>query len=374
MPTHVLLTGATGFLGAALVERLLAADPTLELLALVRARDDEDLRRRHARIVEALDPASRPRLTAVRGDVSAPRLGLDQRAYDALAERVDRVVHVAAAVRFDRPFDEARRVNVGGTEEALALCRRIRARGGTGRLDYVGTAYVAGDRTDLVGEEELEAGQGFRNTYERSKFEAEQRCRAARAELPVVIARPSIIVGDSRSGHTSSFKTIYWPMKLLVRFYGRWRAVLPRVVRLPVRPDCLLDLVPVDWVADAVAHLFASEAAAGGCYHLAAGPGAASIERLVNLACDHFEVARLGYLDPAGPVRYLGRGARLILRPTAPGLARNGELIMAYTRRNPRFDITHARAAGLSPPPIEDYYARLLSFAYGTDFGAAASP
>jgi len=364
--TRALITGASGFLGREVVAALV--DGGAELVALLRARDAADLAQRLARLVEPLPEAARARVQAVRGDVALPRFGLSPVEHAALAERADRVVHVAATTSFDHPLDEARRINVGGTDGAIALARAIRARGGPGRLDYVGTAYVAGDRTDLAREDELDVGQGFRNTYERSKCEAEKRVREAMRELPAAIHRPSIIVGDSRSGVTTSYKTIYWPMKLLVRFYGLWRPVLPRLVRLPVKPDCRLDVVPVDWVAQAVARLYASDAAVGGCFHLAAGPGAATIEELVNLCCDHFGVARLRYLDPDGPLRHLARAARPILRRAAPRLAKNGELMLAYTRANPRFDVTRARAAGLAPPAVADYFHRLVAFAFARDF------
>ncbi len=286
-----------------------------------------------------------------------------------LAARVDRALHVAATTSFDHPLEEARRINVGGTRGVLEFCRAVRARGGSGRLDYVGTAYVAGDRTDVAREDELETGQGFRNTYERSKLEAERLVRDAGRELPVVIMRPSIIVGDSRTGQTTSYKTIYWPMKVLVRFYGLWRPVVPRLVRLPVSPGCHLDVVPVDWVAGAIAKLFASEQAKGGCFHLAAGPRAPTIEHLVNVCCDHFGVARLRYLDPAGPIRFVGRAMRPILRAVAPRLERNGELMLAYTRQNPRFDVSQATAAGLIAPDVDEYFRRLVAFAFAEDFG-----
>ena len=365
----LLITGATGFLGRELVRRLLEDDASLEVVALVRADDDLALARRRARLAEGLPEGCARRLSAVRGDVEHPRLGLADADDAMLTARCDQVLHVAASVRFDLPLEEARRINVGGTDEVIALCRRIRARGGEGRLDYVGTAYVAGRRDDLVMEDQLDGRRGFRNTYEQSKFEAEGHCRAAREELPIAIHRPSIIVGEASTGRTTQYKTIYWPMKILVRFYGRWEAVLPRLVKLPVNPECVLDIVPVDHVARAVAALCRRAEAVGKTFHHAAGPDAATIRQLTDAACDHFGVARLGFLDPAGPVRHVGRALRPILRRVSPRLAESGESILAYTRSNPRFDVTNARAAGFVSPSIHDYFVRLIEFAQGTDFG-----
>ena len=121
-------------------------------------------------------------------------------------------------------------------------------------LAYVGTAYVAGERTDLVRESELAVGQSYRNTYEQTKAEAEALVRSRLGSLPGVILRPSIIVGDSRTGVTSSFKMMYWPLKIYAR--RLWRTV-------PGYPDAVLDIVPVDFVAAAVARLAFDEAALG---------------------------------------------------------------------------------------------------------------
>jgi hypothetical protein len=153
------------------------------------------------------------------------------------------VIHSAATVRFDHSLDEARRINVEGTRRVLdfaAGMRQLRS------LAYVGTAYVAGERSDLVRESELAVGQSYRNTYEQTKAEAEALVRSRLGSVPGVILRPSIIVGDSRTGVTSSFKMMYWPLKIYAR--RLWRTV-------PGYPDAVLDIVPVDFVAASVARL-----------------------------------------------------------------------------------------------------------------------
>ena len=113
---------------------------------------------------------------------------------------------------------------------------------------------MAGERTGLVRENELVVGQTYRNTYEQTKAEAEALVRSRLGSIPGVILRPSIIVGDSRTGVTSSFKMMYWPLKIYAR--GLWRTV-------PGYPDAVLDIVPVDFVAAAVARLAFDDAALG---------------------------------------------------------------------------------------------------------------
>ena len=157
----VLITGATGFLGRELVQHLLVRYPSLHLVALVRAADDAALAARRSALADGLAPHEEARLHAVRGDTTAPQLGLTGHDRDAALERVERVIHCAASIRFDLPLDRARRENVEGTRSVLDLCRALRARGRSGRLDHVSTAFVAGTRAGLVGEEELFVASGL---------------------------------------------------------------------------------------------------------------------------------------------------------------------------------------------------------------------
>ena len=187
------ITGATGFLGRELVLHMLAADPAAHLTLLVRGRDEAEAQARGLSLLTgqlqgaALADAS-VRVAVVRADLEREGLGLTPRAYAELAGRTVGVIHGAASVSFSLPIDEARAINVEGTRRVLDLARQAGA-----HLDYVGTAYVAGERTGLVLETELECGQGFRNTYERSKCEAEALVRSRVGEQSLTIYRPSII-------------------------------------------------------------------------------------------------------------------------------------------------------------------------------------
>ena len=191
----VLLTGATGFVGREILSRFLARDDR-HIYALVRADNDDDAAGRL--------PAHE-RLTAVAGDIEDPETRLS----DGTGERLRREVgmlHCTASVSFDLPLPESRRVNVEGTRHVLDFAR------GCPRLERACIdAYVAGEPGRLFREDELAVGQRFRNPYERSKFEAELALRSEGAGLPLQILRPSIVVGDSSTGRTSSFNVLYGP-------------------------------------------------------------------------------------------------------------------------------------------------------------------
>jgi nucleoside-diphosphate-sugar epimerase len=232
-------------------------------------------------------------------------------------------------------------------------------------LAYVGTAYVAGERADLVHENELVVGQSYRNTYEQTKAEAETLVQSRLGSLPGVILRPSIIVGDSRTGVTSSFKMMYWPLKIYAR--RLWRTV-------PGYPDAVLDIVPVDFVATAVAQLLFDDAALGRTVHLCAGPrGSATIQQVAQRAAEYFQVPEPRYIDPKfffaalRPLLFLslwGRKRRVL---------RDGRAYRDYFSMRMQFDTSNAdrllQAAGVCPPPVLDYLDRLFQYCVASDWG-----
>jgi nucleoside-diphosphate-sugar epimerase len=159
---------------------------------------------------------------------------------------------------FGRPEEVYRAVNVEGTRNVIEL-----AAGGPRPIPvvHVSTAYVCGDRHGVVLEDELSTGQSFANAYERSKHDAELLVRAAMDRgLPAAIVRPSIVVGSGRSGVTREFTNVYVLVKVLVE--GRLSVV-------PANYDAVLDIVPVDYVAGAIADVTRRvEEAAGRTFHL----------------------------------------------------------------------------------------------------------
>lgn len=355
----ILVTGSTGFLGVQLVRELLERRPDATLALLIRPSATHSSQQR----AEAfLTPEQLARVQVFSGDVSQPRCGLDDAAYSQLQSETTRVIHSAATVRFDHSLEEARHINLGGTRNLLDLAesaRRLRS------FAYVGTAYVAGERTGLVREDELALGQGYRNTYEQSKAESEAYVQTRLGSLPGMILRPSIIVGDSRTGVTSSFKMMYWPLKIYAR--GLWRTI-------PGYPDAVLDIVPVDFVARAVEHLLFDPAALGQTVHLCAGPQAsATIEQVALRAMHFFHGPRPRFVDP----RLFYAAVRPLLSLALWGrkrrVLRDGQAYRDYFTMRLQFDTTHAerllQPAGLSPPHVLDYLDRLFAYCVASEWG-----
>ncbi len=362
----ILLTGATGFVGMAVLARLLERSER-DVLVLVRATSQSQADARLNAVLGSLFDAPerhRGRVRAVCGDLTAPGLGLGADR-EWIAEEVREVVHGAASVAFDLPLAEARSINVEGTRQVLDLAQDCAARGeGLRRITYVSTAYVAGNRHGLVREAELDVGQGFRNAYEQSKHEAERLVWSRRERLPVTIVRPSIVVGERGTGWTASFNVVYSPLRAFAR--GTYPV-------LPGRRDAVLDIVTVDHVADAILALAASPAAAGGTFHVVAGEQATTLGELGCLAAGRFG-RRAPRLVPLRIYRSVLHP--LILRYADPDTRRRlvrSEVYFPYFSLDLRFDDHRARELldplGVRATPLREYFDTLIDFAEAARWG-----
>jgi long-chain acyl-CoA synthetase len=354
MPHATLLTGATGFVGMELLAQLAAADER-PIYALVRAADQEAADARLAAVRTAVfgdAGAHAERLFAVPGDLERSRLGLPARRRAELAANVGEVVHGAASVSFAAELPAARAVNVEGTRRVLELARELP---GLRRLVHVSTAYVAGGRRGVCDPAELDVRGPHRNAYERSKAEAEALARAAMDTLPVSVARPSIVVGHSGSGWTSSFNVLYGPLKAFA--HGGLR-VIPGRRRAPV------DVVPVDHVAREVLGLLRDPGPAGRTLHVTAGPQATTVGELCDMGSEIF-----GRPPPRiVPSRAYARLVHPLLVRTGPPARRRavqrGEVYLPY------FDVRCTFAAEDSAAPmLETYFEQLCAFAVHAGWG-----
>ena len=326
----ILLTGGTGFLGMEVLVRLLEQTDH-EVLCLVRAPDQAGADERLAGVLATLyrDPSRfAGRVHALPGDLTEkiPAPGRD----------LDLVCHCAASISFGLPLEEARAINVEGTRKILDLARDAGAR----RYVHVSTAYVAGTWPDVFREDMLDEGQGFRNTYEQTKWEAEHLVADRGADFEsTAVARPSIVMGESDSGWTPAFNVLYWPLRAFAR--GLFDQV-------PARPDGRVDVVPVDYVADGIAKLIESDAT--GTFNLVSAAEASTVDELSELACTHFDRPRPPYVDTGafGDVTADVHGA----------------VYLPYFDMDVVFDDTRTRELlGLQAPRLRSYFDTLLDYA-----------
>jgi nucleoside-diphosphate-sugar epimerase len=186
----------------------------------------------------------------IEGDITQSDLGMDSDDAATVRYETTDVFHLAAVYDLAVDRDLAMKVNLEGTKNVNEFVKGLKL---LKRYNYISTCYVAGKRTGVIREEELEHDKGFRNFYEETKYLAEMEVEKLKAELPVTIFRPSVVVGDSTTGETTKYDGIYYLILYLRKAPYLLRAI--NVGNKSVR----LNLVPVDFVVNAIAELSMDE-------------------------------------------------------------------------------------------------------------------
>jgi thioester reductase-like protein len=337
----VLLTGGTGFLGMELLARLLAAEEGPEIVLAIRACSDADAEGRLsatlARLFEERPPSAR-RLRALPADLTEVGLGISGAQRAALASTVERVVHCGGLSWCGSARADARAVNVHGTRRMIDLARTLPR---LQRFVHVSTVFVSGRYSGVFRESDV-GGVNFRNAYEWSKLEAEVAVVMAR-DIPSVIVRPSILVGESDSGWTAGLNVAYWPLRAIAQ---------GQLARIPATAHGIVDIVPVDYVAAVVERVLFAPAAAGR-FHAVAGESALTVEKLLT------EVSRQLQVTPPA-----------LVPPGAVSADPPVSVFAPYLDAATRFDDSRARLlmTGGAPDPVE-YLPRLSEFARVAEWG-----
>ncbi|UGS37444.1 SDR family oxidoreductase [Capillimicrobium parvum] len=336
----IVLTGGSGVVGMEVLARLLERGED-DVIVLLRAADADEADRRLHTILGRLwrTVPARDRVRAMPADVTTPRLGLSAGDRHEIAATADRIVHCAAAVGFDQPLPDALAINALGTQRVLELGRDMPE---LRRIVHVSTAFVSGRYDGCFHETQLIAGQGFRNTYEQSKHLAERLVSSS--ELPVVIARPSIVVGSADTGWTPAFSALYLPLRAFAR------GLLDRV---PADPAGIVDAVPLDYVAASLVHLLDAPGIEGRTFNLVAGDRAATVGDVLGLAQTRFQQPEPTF----APLRRAGKADALV----------------PYFDVRTTFDDRQARelleAQGIVAAPLDALFERLMDYAEATRWG-----
>jgi len=342
-----LFTGYPGFIGQRLIPRLLELMPDAGIRCLVQQKFLEQAQH-DVRALEQAHPSARGRLELLVGDITLPGLGMDASAAGRLKDEIVGAYHLAALYDLAVARGVAMRVNVEGTRHVVRFLEGARR---LERLDYVSTAYVSGDRRGVFRETDLALGQRFNNHYEETKFLAE--VDVAKSGLPCAIYRPGIVVGDSRTGATAKFDGPYYVLAAMEKTPSP--GLFARVGSGAGRPN----IVPVDFVIEALARLSCLPTSIGHTYHLTDPEplDAATLSRLLADALGRrFTFVRMPRFVAAaalglGPVqRYLG------MPPS----------VLPYFDHGCLYDSSQA-SHDLAPldvrcPPLVEYLDRLVAF------------
>ena len=289
----VLMTGFPGFLGSALLPRILARREGATAFCLVQPHW-KDLATQRVAEMEAEHPHTAGRITLIVGDITVPGLDIDL-VDRARIDGVGEVWHLAAVYDLSVPEPVAHKVNVGGTANVIELCLALPH---LERLQYVSTCYVSGDYAGEFPEDELDLGQGFLNHYESTKFEAEVLVRRAmKAGLPATIYRPGIVVGDSQTGETQKYDGPY-----MVAEYLRRIPVVSLIPRVGDFHKVRVGLVPRDYVIGAMDALSGMEKSLGRTYALT-DPNPPTASEVLEIFAHYFDRRVIQVPLPLAPTR-----------------------------------------------------------------------
>ena len=272
MSDGILVTGATGFIGRAIVRRLLADGR--RVIAVARPRDGQSARAR----MDA-DVARGGRLAVVEHDFGRQALSATDVAW--LRATVETVIHAAGDTQFyPADVDEFRAGHVHGPVALLAALAGGRLR----RFAHVSTAFVCGDREGRVLETDGDVGQRFHNVYERVKLDAEAALtrQAAHTEVDLVVLRPSIVVGDAPVTAGGGPSNLFFDAVRLLAAAAALGGV--DGLRIPGAPDAPFNIVPIEYVVDAALALATDRSAGGGAYHLVTSEPPTQSETLAWIA------------------------------------------------------------------------------------------
>jgi len=270
-PRTVFLTGATGFLGSHLAARFLQQGH--RVLVLARSSKNASATQRVQEILHDVGVTQFENLTVLEGDIAASDLGLTDALRRKVTEGTDEVWHCAASLSFQQEDrGEIFRMNFDGTRHVLDLVKETPER----RIHHISTAYIAGKRSDIVLETEIDVGQEFKNPYEESKCQAELLIADEHRTGKVVasVYRPSIVIGDSRSGRVTHFHGVYAFIRALWTALQRLRrrSQQSRATHLPLRvlgiQTQTLNFVPIDYVVEGMFEISRRPESIGGTYHL----------------------------------------------------------------------------------------------------------
>jgi thioester reductase-like protein/predicted lipid carrier protein YhbT len=357
---RVLLTGITGSIGSWIARKILLAGN--ELLAVVRADSDAAA---DSRVKAALNVVGAGDLfrnvEVMRGDICLEGLGLEPKIYDAAD--ISLIIHCAAILEFGEDFAElSRQVNVEGTANVLELAEKLRV-----PLCHLSTAYISGERTGTVYENEIDVGQKFHNTYEQSKCRAETMVSewSQRTGLDSFVFRPSIVVGDTEGGRIMNFDGLY----NLMRFFDNVGSIVGKTeFRAVGNPEATKNFVPVDYVADAVWHIVRHSSP--GTYHIT-NPSPMRLYELRQIFTDLFDLPGARFVHQSDFQKTQANRLERMYQETTSNY-------QPYFMREPVFDRTNTNRAlrdtSLEIPQIDaEFFSRLLDYARSVKWGKRCS-
>lgn len=266
MNKSILITGSLGSFGRVLTEELMKNYEFVNLL--VRAKADLQP---VDRVKAVFGDAAMHKIKVFQCDLKEENLGLSKTDYQSLTKETTHILHAAASTRFDLTISEARDSNVKTVENILVFaenCHQLK------KLGFVSTAFVAGKRKGVIHENELEHNEGFLNTYEESKYEAEKIIQTKKGKLPIIIFRPSLVATTSKGDDGNPMNAVVLGLKLIRK------GLLPV---LPGEDTDRLDIITSTNAAKKISELFHKDINLQDTYHIVSSLESPTIRDLINI-------------------------------------------------------------------------------------------
>ena len=343
----VFLTGFPGFIAGRLLKHRAQGDARFLLLV-----QPQLLERAHRELEQLAHQTEKPlsNFLILEGDITQTNLGLSSTNLELARSEATTIFHLAAIYDLAVAREIAMKVNVDGTRNVNDFARAIPK---LRRYNYISTCYVAGKRSGAILETELQHDAGFRNFYEESKYLAEVEVDALKSELPITIHRPSIVCGDSVTGETAKYDGVYY----LIHYLRKWPSVL-RLLNIG-NSDVTLNLVPVDFVVEAMVTLAKDEGAVGKTFQIA-DPNPLTTHDLFNTIARCLTGKESSFTIPGALVE---PGLMLPFSPAISGLPHHG---VPYFFLKQSYDTTQARELleprGLRCPPFASYVGTIVDY------------
>jgi NAD(P)-dependent dehydrogenase (short-subunit alcohol dehydrogenase family) len=356
---HYFVTGATGFIGRRLVKALLARKGAV-VHFLIRAESAD-------RAQDLLDywGVDKSRAIAVPGDLTQPGLGIAKSQQQRLHARIKHFFHLAAVYDLKADPETQERVNVQGTRNTVAFANEI----GAERFHQVSSIAAAGLYEGIFREDMFEEADELDHPYFKTKHDSERIVRSE-CTVPWRIYRPGIVVGDSTTGEMDKIDGPYYFFKLIQRM----RQILPPWVPTIGLEGGRINIVPVDFVIDALVHIAHLRGKDGKCFHLV-DPTPYRVGDVLNVFARAGHAPAMALRVNAALLGFIPRGVKKSLLALTPvrrirhavmkdlGLP---EDILTFINYPTRFDCRETQAAlqgsGIEVPRLEDYAWRLWDY------------
>ncbi|WP_309045648.1 SDR family oxidoreductase [Marinobacter sediminicola] len=352
------LTGGTGFIGRFLVEKLLARGGTVHLLVREQSLGKLDALREGWGVDES-------RVKAVIGDLTSKNLGIDAKTLKALAGKVDHFFHLAAVYDMGADEEAQQATNIEGTRAAVNAAGAMKAK----HFHHVSSIAAAGLFKGIFREDMFEEAEKLDHPYLMTKHESEKVVREE-CKVPFRIYRPGMVVGHSKTGEMDKIDGPYYFFKMIQKI----RRTLPQWVPTIGVEGGRLNVVPVDFVVDAMDHIAHLEGEDGKCFHLV-DTDPYKVGEILNIFCEAGHAPKMGMRIDSRMFGFIPPFIRQSLKNLPPvkqitssilddlGIPRS---VLSFINYPTRFDARETertlKGTGIEVPRLEDYAPVLWDF------------